>query len=236
MEKLVSKGEFLAADQLRKEFQVEASFYQTNIGKKKYQCRNHAVIMRKGFTRNDQADAVILMANPGSCSPSDRSYEFPTVQGIVKSIPYISVNDDPTQRQLMRLMKLLDWNVISIVNLSDFCSGSMKKFGENLKQAEKYNFDNHTIFAEDRVKELELLLSGPKTKLILAWGKNTNIRKLANKVLCNLPVEKILYGLRYKSPKWGFRHPYPMIPDKCKAWLEDMDEQLNDTDTNNRAY
>ncbi|MBU9711569.1 DUF1643 domain-containing protein [Evansella tamaricis] len=221
--------EFLSAAKLKKEFKVEASFYQIKVGNKKYQCRNNAVIMRHDFLRDDQPDAVIVMANPGSCSPSDKSYEAPVVQGTIKNVDYVSVEDDQTQRQLMRLMKLMDWNVLSIINLSDLCSGNMKDFRNKLNELEGYNFKGHSIFSEDRNEEREKLFD-TNSKLILAWGGNSIIRKLACDALAKLPKAKLIVGLPGRS-KWSFRHPFPMIKEKCKAWLKDMLDQLNTSDS-----
>ncbi|MDQ0257840.1 hypothetical protein J2S74_005303 [Evansella vedderi] len=222
--------EFLSAAILKKEFKVEASFYQIKVGNKKYQCRNNAVIMRHDFSRDDQPDAVIVMANPGSCSPSENSYVAPVVQGTITNIEYVSVADDQTQQQLMRLMKLMDWNVISIINLSDLCTGKMDKFGEVLNELEGYNFKSHSIFSEDRNEEREKLFNDTNSKLILAWGGNSIIRELACYALTKLPEERLVYGLPGTS-KWEFRHPFPRIKSRCEAWLKDMVEQLKDSDS-----
>lgn len=195
-----------------------------------YQCRNHAVILRNGYRMENQPDAVIIMANPGSCSPSDKSYIAPVVQGTIKNLNYVSVEDDQTQRQLMRLMKLMEWNVLSIINLSDLCSGNMEDFGKKLTEVERMNYKNHSIFAGDRLEEMRRLLEPKETKLILAWGSNPIIRKLACNARTNLPKERYIVGLP-GSEKWSFRHPFPMIKDKCKVWLEDMVDLLNKTDS-----
>lgn len=226
--------EFLSAGQLKKEFKVEASFYQVKVGNNLYLCRNHAVILRNGYTRDTQPDAVIMMANPGSCSPSDKSYVVPIVQGTIKKVEYVSVEDDPTQRQLMRLMKLMDWNVLSIINLSDLCAGNMTDFGKKLNELERYQYNNHSIFADDRNEEKEKMIKCMDSMLILAWGGNTKITKLACGVLANLPKEKNIFGLP-GTQKWSFRHPFPMIQAKCEAWLKDMVDQLNDFDSRSQT-
>ncbi|WP_227938314.1 DUF1643 domain-containing protein [Alkalihalobacillus deserti] len=215
--------EFWSAEQLSKEFRAIASFYQIKIGNNMYPCRNHAVIMRKGYASQERPDAVIVMANPGSCSPKDSSYQFPIVHDDFKNIPYVEVKVDPTQLQLMRLMKMMNWNVISIINLSNLCSGKMKEFGEKLKEIESYN--QHSIFADDRANEF--LLKDTQMKIILAWGQDRSIRKLASEVVRKFQNHHSIFGLQYQSPKWGYRHPNPMIPNRCKDWLEDMFEQLN---------
>jgi hypothetical protein len=221
--------EFWNTEELRKEFTVVASFYQKEILKQMYQFRNHALIIRKGFAEQEHPDAVIVMANPGSCSPIDRNYNPPIIQNEVGSLPYVEVTDDPTQRQLMRLMKLIDWNVVSILNLSDICSGNMNDFTEKLSQIENY-FHNHTIFSSARDIEREYLLQNPHTKIVLAWGKDSRIEKLVKKACSAFPKEKHLFGLKYSDPKWGVRHPNPMIKSSCIKWLEEMYLQLKQYD------
>jgi hypothetical protein len=222
--------EFFSAAQLKKDFKVEASFYQIKVGNKMYQCRNHAVIMRNEYSLENQPDAIIVMANPGSCSPSDKSYEAPVVQGNIKNVKYVPVDHDQTQQQLMRLMVLMDWNVISIINVSDLCTGKMTDFAKKLNEVESYQYVNHSIFSEDRTEEREETFKYKDSKLILAWGVNTNIKKLACDAISKLPKERFIFGLHGKN-KWSYRHPFPMLKSKCKEWLKDMVEQLNNFDS-----
>lgn len=225
--------EFLTAAQLKKEFNVEANFYRINVGNQMYLCRRHAVILRDGYTRESQPDAVIIMANPGSCSPSDKSYVAPVVQGTSKKVEYVSVEDDQTQRQLMRLMKLMDWNVLSILNLSDLCAGNMTDFGKKLDEVEGYHYFEHSIFANDRDEEREKFLKCGDSKLVLAWGGNSKIRKLAKHAIAKLPKERY-FGLPGPK-KWSFRHPFPMLQERCEAWLKDMSEHMKDTKNSKQA-
>jgi hypothetical protein len=69
----------------------------------------------------------------------------------------VFVKADSMQNQLMRLMKRKKSNVISIINLSDVCSGNMDDFSEKLSLANKYSC-NHSIFSEERAAEREATL------------------------------------------------------------------------------
>lgn len=224
------KMEFWSAEQLRKEFDVLASFYQIKLGTRMYHCRSHAVIIRKGSANQEHPDALIVMANPGSCRPKDPSSQPPIIQDEFRNVPYVVVEDDPTQRQWMRLMKIMNWNVISIINLSDLCAGNMKEFGEKLSRVKQHSYKEHSIFSEARATERELLLKGSHSKIILAWGKDKLIRKLACEACKKLKKEIHIYGLRYTNPSWGFRHPFPMVKQRCIEWLEEMYLQLNNFD------
>jgi hypothetical protein len=217
--------EFWTAEELKEEFKVLASFYQMKVNGNMFQCRNHALIIRKGYETQKQPDAVIVMANPGSCSPLDSSYQPTVIQHNLRNVPYVSVKTDPTQNQLMRLMKRKDWHIISIINLSDVCSGNMADFSEKLSLANKYS-NKHSIFSEERTAERDSLLKGSHSKVILAWGKDNSICELANSALEKLTKEYQLFGLRFHDHKWGFRHPNPMLKSRCIEWLEDMVQQL----------
>jgi hypothetical protein len=225
--------DFWSVRQLRKEFDVIASFYQIEVGGEFLKCRNHAVIFRKGFANQTVPDAVVCMANPGSCSPCDVSYKLPIVEADFNKLPYIPVEVDPTQCQLMRLMKVMDWNVISIINLSDLCSGNMEDFGEKLNLVDEYSYKKHSIFEESRFSERGDFLHRhiKETKVILAWGKNSIIRDLSFDALNKFEKEEQYFlGLSYSTSKWGFEHPFPMLKDKYINWLENMSEHLYEFD------
>lgn len=128
-------------------------------------------------------------------------------------------------------MEMKNWNVISIINLSDLCSEKMEDIGEKLNLAEKYSCKNHSIFSEARVTERDALLQGTHSKMILAWGKHASISELACNALKKLPEEQQIFGLQYQRYYLGFRHSNPMIKDRCIEWLEDMYQQLE-----NREY
>jgi hypothetical protein len=220
---------------LRNIFDAIASFYQIELGNKKYLCRNHAVIFRKGFANQTSPDAVIVMANPGSCNPNDSTYQPPIIDDIPMNLPYVVVKVDPTQRQLMKLMIMMNWNVVSIINLSDLCAGNMADFSGKLRQVGLHSFKNHTIFSEARKRERETMLPSTDSKIILAWGKHRSIKTLACeslKILSKeLLKEKHILGFPYLETHWGYRHPYPMLKDRCEEWLGKMYQQLNKSDS-----
>lgn len=218
---------FLKADELKKEFVVSASFYQLKVAKKVFLCRNHAIIKMKGSIRKNTPDALIVMANPGSCEPDDFTINPPVMQNNLTNIPYVPVNTDPTQYQIMRLMKLMDWNEVSIINLSDVCSGNMSEFKQRLLHVENHSVNSHSIFSEERFIEREKYFNAVDKKVILAWGKDTSIKKLAITALEMIPKDKTLYGLKFPDQNWAYRHPNPMLKTRCITWLEDINRQLS---------
>ena len=214
------------AKELRNEFEVLASFYQLDVGHETFLCRNHAYIKREGEQGRKSPDALIIMANPGSCRPADSTYKAPTAKSNTNNIPYVPVDVDPTQYQLMRLMKIMDWEEISIINLSDLCSGNMNDFKRKLKQVKDYGIKCHSIFSETRTREKMRHFKNHHLKVILAWGKDPSIKSLANHALNLIPDDTKIYGLRFPNESWAFRHPNPLIKDRCISWLKEMHELL----------
>ena len=158
-------------------------------------------------------------------SSSDPTYKAPTAKSNFTNVPYVPVNVDPTQYQLMRLMKIMDWKEISIINLSDLCSGNMNEFKRKLKQVNDSDIKCHSIFSETRTSERLKYFENKKMNVILAWGKDRSIKRLANHALNLIPDDTKIYGLRFLNEAWAFRHPNPLIKDRCIAWLKEMTEQ-----------
>ncbi|MEH7226662.1 hypothetical protein V7112_22930 [Bacillus sp. JJ1566] len=226
---------FYPAEQLKKEFAVTASFYRFQVGDKKFLCRNHAIIKRKEVTKQEEPNAVIVMANPGSCSPNIPLDKIPVIKQHPVNLLYVDVNPDPTQYQLMRLMKVRKWDVVSIINLSDVCAGKMTHFKEILIEFEQHYINEHSIFSDNRIEELEEVLKKSKSRIIPAWGQNLGIRNLANKAIQNLKEEHQIVGLPSRENKWRYRHPNPRLQEKCVKWLEDMEQLLKEEETVKRG-
>lgn len=213
---------FFPKNELGKEFEVTASFYRVG----EFECRNQALIKRVNNTEKNEPDAIIIMANPGSSRPLDPTDIPPLRKNYNNDLPYVTVKPDPTQFQLMRLMKLMDWNEISIINLSDLVSGNMIEFKKKLQETERFGFNEHTIFSNKRTAERKKFLNKKDSKVILAWGQNPIIQRLAEHALNKLPKNKEIFGLPSPNKSWGFRHPFPMLNEKCIEWLNDMYKQL----------
>jgi len=217
--------EFWSAKQLRREFEVKASFYRLKVGSELLLCRNHAVINRKGHTSQGQPDALVIMANPGSCKPADPFYEPPIIQSNYEKLPYVLANTDPTQYQLMRLMKLMNWNEVSIINLSDLCSGELGRFSEILNLVSKHGIKYHSIFSVERVEERKKHFQ-KSSRIILAWGQDSSIKILAKSTLNLIANEIPVLGLRFSDRNWAYRHPLPRLKENQIKWLNDMEDQL----------
>jgi len=61
--------EFKTADELKKLFNVTASFYELEIDNVIYKCRNRLDIKSKIHKDIDKPDIIVVMMNPGSSKP-----------------------------------------------------------------------------------------------------------------------------------------------------------------------
>ncbi|MEK4484273.1 hypothetical protein MHH81_01545 [Psychrobacillus sp. FSL H8-0484] len=205
---------------LKEKFHILAHFYTTNEGGNKYLMRSEAKIVRKG-KEITSVDAVIVMANPGSCLAIDQTIEFDAFPKVIEEKRFIAANPDPTQYQLMNLMERMQWDYLKIINLSDVCTGNYDQFKKYLNEFKHIEFHKHSIFHESRCAELKSHL-GEESILIYAWGGNSSIKQLATRVIDEKLKQK---GLILNERPY-YRHPKPAkIVDRAK-WLTDMESQL----------
>ncbi|WP_428911989.1 hypothetical protein [Niallia sp. Krafla_26] len=147
--------EFINAERLKAEFEVEGSFYTVAMGGKVFECRNYAQVYRKGRKNQDYYDAVFVLVNPGLCTPNQSTYQIPQISaGESPPLRYILSKTDNTQYQVMRLMQLKHWNKVLLLNLSDIRAGNLIEFKEKLLEASRVGFNCHSIFSSSRLKKL----------------------------------------------------------------------------------
>lgn len=216
---LVKKKELLT------EFEVEASFYNVKLGDVVFECRNQARIKRKGFT-TEKFDAIFILCNPGSCEPIMKA-AVPYLDPRRAEAPFIRANSDQTQEQIMRLMKIKQWNQVNIINISDLCSGNLTDFTKILTDAENASFTYHSIFSDERREELlRILKSNSKGFVISGWGTNSIIKAGANKVLQHNQISSLI-GWKHKLRPFYY-HPNPHIYQDKKEWIHQTLESLED--------
>ena len=215
----------IRSQKLLSDFEVEASFYKQIAGGENFLCRNQAVIKRKGILTN-KFNAVILCVNPGSCTPANKGYTIPSIDPRTHNPPFVQVNSDPTQWQIMRLMHLKKWKQVVMINLSDLCSGNIDVFLANLKTATAHSFHYHSILSEDRTQELNDILDRNIGALILGWGTNSKIKKLAYTALKNKLIrDKKHMGWKHEECPYYY-HPKPITQENKIKWLMTIDKQL----------
>ncbi|MFZ3591347.1 hypothetical protein ACOI1C_19490 [Bacillus sp. DJP31] len=212
----------ITADVLKKHFNIWAHFYKAQAGEKEYLMRSEARIIRKG-KESAKTDAVIVMANPGSCSAVDKNAKFEAFPKDGGEKEFVAANPDPTQYQLMNLMERMKWNCIKIINLSDVCTGNFDEFKKFLKEFRESNNKSHSIFNEKRLKELENHLELNPT-LIYAWGGEAAIKQFTRVVI---EKEKKHKGLLHSERSY-YRHPRPAKYADRIIWLNEMEVHLKE--------
>lgn len=170
-------------NELRKTYEVKASFYKKNDTT----FRNYADIIRKGY-KEDKIDAYIIMMNPGSCKPiNDEDLKNSSSP---ESAIYIDAKNDRAQKRVMQLMDNTNFNKVRILNLFDCKEPKSSKAAQMAN--EDYGFSIN-IFSHARKDELNKLTKD-NVPYIVAYGLNGLVafKKLALEFLAN----KKVYGIK----------------------------------------
>ncbi|KIL46696.1 hypothetical protein KP77_28230 [Jeotgalibacillus alimentarius] len=207
----------LYAEELKKMYEVKAHFYIRQDDPSKQLMRSEAVIHAKNASF-DEPDAVIVMANPGSCFAADEA-DIPQSPDADGAKRFVRAKPDQTQYQLMNLMHRMNWKALRIINLSDFCTGNYKEFKAMLKAADN---DSHSIFSSGRTNELEKAIQN--RTVVIGWGQDSAIRSFAEQALT--VIQKDHYGLTFEKHPY-YRHPKPQLKTDKIHWLDNMTAQLN---------
>ena len=210
----------ILAEELKKQFDVWAHFYRVQLGGKDYLMRSEAKIVRKGY-ESYRPDTLIVMANPGSCTAVDKTADFELFPYTEEGKKFVAARPDPTQYQLMNLMVRMNWNCIKIINLSDVCTGNFKEFRQFLSEFNENDYKLHSLFCEDRGKELNNHIEGQPT-LLYAWGGESAISpfvKLVEKKEWNHK------GLLHAKRQY-YRHPRPATYEERNKWLDEIEPIL----------
>ncbi|MBM4763717.1 DUF1643 domain-containing protein [Bacillus sp. B15-48] len=218
--------EFVKAEHLKKQFEVKGSFYNLEINRQFFECRNYAEIYRKDMENQINYDAIFVLVNPGLCTPKKSTYHIPQ-RSVGESSPvnFTFAKTDNTQYQIMRFMQLKKWNKVLLINLSDIRAGNLVEFKHKLNDAKKVGFESHSIFSSQRKEELDQVLSECNGPIILAWGTNPIVKTLAERAFAAIPQDRIV-GIEYKSPPFYY-HPSPTPLEGKRKWLKQMNEIIS---------
>lgn len=211
----------ISAEHLKQIFSVEAKFYHAELADEKILMRREARIRRNGAFAT-RADAVIVMINPSNCAQAGETTKSPW------EAEWIPTKPNPTQYQLMNLMERQEWNLITLINLSDICEGNIGNF-KIIENKFKRTGISHSLFQEDNVQDREALLASAD-HLIFAWGSSTVAKRLA--VQFGLfqkgsPEKSYAHAKALVATENGFpRHPKPATVVDRIVWLDKMDALL----------
>ena len=156
------------------------------------------------------------MMNPGSSEPLVGSCTAPQHQAVM-----VPTKADTTQYQLMRLMGVLGWQRVRVLNLSDLRNAKSASFYVALSGfATQEGHDGHSIFSGARQNELVCALSRkPGAPVISAWGVATKLKALAETAMRSL--DHVNLGLGHRNGPWAFRHPLPQTDPQQTEWRVD---------------
>lgn len=218
---------FVYAKELKETYEVWGSFYTLQVENSTFNCRNSLEIRRKNTT-TPLPDMVIVMMNPGSSkymngAYTPKVYTKETINQLPNN-PLMPTRPDPAQYQIMRLMELLNWNMVRIINLSDIIEGKSSEFIKLWKCANKNNNDHiDSIMSKARAKERKAALTNRSGNIIGAWGSKPELEKRAEQMLIDYPN---LLGVRLEN---CLHYQYASVSYKHKKieWLEAMQQQCN---------
>jgi hypothetical protein len=222
--------QFIYAEKLKEKFDVFGHFYDLKIGKEIFKCRSILEIVSKGleYKLKGLPDAVIIMMNPGSSRPLDKTYSlrlFSIDEIFSKNWKkeIVPPRPDNAQYQIMRLMLLNDWNYVKVLNLSDLRNGNSGEFSNEFKRASAIDPSNpHCIVHIKRRNELKSeTRSKANNPVIAAWGTVEVLRNAATELIELVPN---LIGLKLDTP-W-YKYPSPYIKKQKLNWLTDIDAIL----------
>lgn len=197
--------------QLNELFEVSGAFYSLPGNPIDHECRNFLRICRKQLRpeTTSAVDATFIMMNPGGSEPVS-DIEQVRGQGLVPAKP------DDTQFQIMRLMNVMTWNTVEIINLSDYRATKSKSLFSVYSSLPP----EHTIFHPSRLAELEGILH-PRL-IIAAWGLSSDLDPLSDAAIKSVTsIGKKLIGLKGSSVT-GYLHPQPFSTPKQQKWILDM--------------
>jgi hypothetical protein len=219
--------EFIPADILKKSFEVYGHFYNLKLSNSVFKCRSVLEIKRKEKL-TELPDIIVIMMNPGSSVPLDKSYNpitYSTEEYFkLKEKEIIPTRPDNAQYQIMRVMETNKWNFVRILNLSDLRNGNSGKFQTEFRSAEKLDKTNpHCLTHPSRKNELAKCIKSRSNKIIAAWGDITELHDSAN-VLLRMDVDII--GLR-KGQTPNFRYASPYMKTQKIEWLTEIQDEIN---------
>lgn len=197
--------------QLNELFEVSGDFYSIPGNPADHECRRFLRIRRKQLRLETESavDAMFIMMNPGGSKPVS-DIDLVRGQGLVPAKP------DDTQFQIMRLMNVMTWNTVEVINLSDYRATKSKSFFSVYSSLPP----EHSIFHPSRVDELKAVLRPRLT--IAAWGLSSDLDPLAKAAIKSVTATgKKLIGLQGNHPT-GYLHPQPFSTPKQEKWILDM--------------
>ena len=220
--------QFIYAEELNKIFSVYGHFYDLEIVGQTFRCRSVLEIFSNSqrSALDSTPCAVVVMMNPGSSKPKEKSYtpkKCSVDQLYIRSCEkeLVPTRPDNAQYQIMRLMLMNDWKHFRILNLSDLRNGNSGEFAREFQRAALLDPTKpHSLTNENRKRELFDYCSQSPV-VIAAWGGAEVLRESAITFLNQFPDVE---GIRLDTP-W-YKYPSPYRKDQKLVWLNEMNDRL----------
>jgi len=228
---------FVPARDLKQRFHCFGYFYQLHLnGHLPIPCRSILELLDQSLPNPTSADtripdAVAIMMNPGSSQPltgdplgpirDASSMEPPAGRTLVPTRP------DTTQYQVMRIMLMIGWQHVRVVNLSDIREPNSPTLFQRIAALREQPMGNrHSLFSDARTMERNSLLGDPAIPIIAGWGRDPALEPLAQQCRQSIGNREII-GLSIDGRPLAFGHPSPRIQARKLAWLATIHEQLS---------
>ena len=198
--------------EMKDNFEIRGFFYRLED----LNCRRDLDIKRKDTFR-EIPDLVIVMMNPGNSKPLD---------GMYKGQKESEAHPDRTQMQIMQLMDNCDLSYCRILNLTDIQETKSSNLYKILSK-QKTKKMAHSIFDPRRRADFdELYPKGMRT--VFAWGVNDALTELAERALDLIGTENT-FGMQKHDTETAYYHPLPPSHYKQQKWVNQITEQLNNS-------
>ena len=230
---------FQYADELKKRFTCYGHFYElVLLNGDRLKCRSVLEIVDADISREApsdlsemQPDVVVVMMNPGSSHPKDiyhmdKEIEYPRSGGSMRK-DLVLTQPDNTQYQIMRVAVRQEWKHIRVLNLSDLRDPKSGSFLQKVDALSGIMGGHvHSMFCAERAAERNhALLRKKRTPVLLGWGQDPGLIRLAEQCLACLEGELTCTVASDVHPLLN-AHPSPMLQSKKLEWLETMIREL----------
>ena len=196
----------MAFNCLRDIYSVQGIFYVDAFDRK---CRKSLDLIRVDSERVSP-EIVVVMMNPGSSHPlndvDDDNILTPTYA-------------DPTQLQVMAVMENVGIQFARILNLSDLRNPKSSEFYSELDKRDDLT---HSIFHESRTDDFNSFFIRD-VPIILAWGVNFKLNRLATLAVERIPKSSVLLG-KHKDGNFYY-HARPHLVSSQKEWVSCITQQ-----------
>lgn len=202
----------LKSKELEEEFNISGLFY--TLGKR--DCRKYLNIKRKN-TPLEKPDLMVIMMNPGGAAPLNKE---DSLDQEVAAVP------DKTQYQIMKLMNILGFSYVRVLNLSDLREAKSKEFRKKLTSPSIQKLP-HSIFDVKREQDFDAHFE-KKVPILMAWGVHKGLKPLAEKAMAKLKGMKT-FSYAHSDGGVKYYHPLPKTELAKKEWLKQVVKNYQET-------